>query len=419
MKILTILARGIEGCGVTVNSIKFTEYVNKQHGYEAACIANSDIKWGRGNVHKGDIKQLSFTKQFNELKDIVDQYDKLIFMCTPLKKSPEKVKQSFVDILDYAKRKGKFCVYCQFDHKIRSLRTNMYSEEKWFGIWQKFDIILNHSHTNDFVVKYLQKNNILHGRLVCRGDDGIVNLFAIDFDELKKKFWKTFEDKTKKTIKFIGRDSAWKGPWAFRDFHYKFLMKDGWTSTAEGISLSIGTLNDIFKQIKPNKITRDDVNIDYVKATKQNIIDIDNGNILLEAGKPLYIMPPYNHDAAMERLSKCQFGIELLLLDDNFSKDVIENAMFEIVAVGCIPIFRKKWADNFTIDGKPLSSWKFSENGIVLLDEDNIDVTVALLNKLSMDKHAYDTARTAAYNFMKKYFDVVPVYSKLIDIITC
>jgi hypothetical protein len=28
MKILTVLARGVEGCGVTVNSIKFTEFVN-------------------------------------------------------------------------------------------------------------------------------------------------------------------------------------------------------------------------------------------------------------------------------------------------------------------------------------------------------------------------------------------------------
>lgn len=68
MKVLTVLARGVEGCGVTVNSIKFTEFVNKQKGHEAACVANTDIKWGRGNVHKGDIKMLSFTKQYDELK---------------------------------------------------------------------------------------------------------------------------------------------------------------------------------------------------------------------------------------------------------------------------------------------------------------------------------------------------------------
>jgi hypothetical protein len=119
------------------------------------------------------------------VKAMIDAHDKIIFMCTPLKKSSYEIKKSFVDILDYAKSKGKFCAYCQFDHKIRSLRNNMYSEPEWFGIWKKFDVVFNHSHTNDFVVKYLEKNNIPHNSIICRGDDGIVNLFAIDFDELR------------------------------------------------------------------------------------------------------------------------------------------------------------------------------------------------------------------------------------------
>ncbi len=416
MKILTVLARGVEGCGVTVNSIKFTEFVNKQKGYKAACVANTDIKWGRGNVHKGDIKLLSFTKQFDELKALVDEYDKIIFMCTPLKKSSAQIKKSFVDILDYAKSKKKTCAYCQFDHKIRSLRTNMYSDPEWYGIWKKFDVVFTHSHTNDFVVKYLEKNKIPHNRIVCRGDDGIVNLFAIDFEELKNKFWKKFEDKEPKTIKFIGRDSAWKGPWAFRDLHYNWLMKDGWIASAEGIGLSIGTLNDIFKQIKPSKIVRDDVNIDYIKASKKNVADIDAGNIKLEAGNPVYFMPPYNHDTAMERLSKCQFGIELLMLDDNFSKDVIENAMFEIAAVGCIPVFRKRWADNFKlVKNRTLGSYQFAETGMIFLDEENPKAAVELMNMLAKDKKKYDEARETAYNFMKTFFDVKPVYTKLLQ----
>ena len=52
-------------------------------------------------------------------------------------------------------------------------------------------------------------------------------------------------------------------------------MKDGYISTAEGIELSIGTLSDIFKQIKPSKIVRDDVNTKYIKATKANVAEID------------------------------------------------------------------------------------------------------------------------------------------------
>jgi hypothetical protein len=192
-------------------------------------------------------------------------------------------------------------------------------------------------------------------------------------------------------------------------------MDKGWISTAEGIGLSIGTLNDIFKQIKPSKIVRDDVNIDYIKASKKNIEDIDAGNIAFEVGKPVYFMPPYNHDAAMERLSRCQFGIELLLLDDNFSKDVIENAMFEIAAVGCIPIFRKHWAEKFDILGKhPFYNLQFNDTGIILLDEENPKPAVELMEHLSTRKDSYDCARENAYRFMKDYFDVKPVYSKLL-----
>ncbi|MCQ2737041.1 MAG: hypothetical protein MJ224_00295 [archaeon] len=54
------------------------------------------------------------------------------------------------------------------------------------------------------------------------------------------------------------------------------------------------------------------------------------------------MMPPYNNKEALERLSQCQFGIELLLLKDEILGDVFEYAMLEMIAVGVIPIFRKK-----------------------------------------------------------------------------
>ena len=417
-KILTILPRGIEGCGVTLNSIKFTEYVNSLSGHEAACLANTDIKWGREKAHEGSIVQLSFTEQLDDVKTMIDKYDKIIVMCMPVKKSSEAIKESFVEVLKYIKSKNKFCAYCQFDHRIRSLMRNMYFEEKYFGIWKKyFDVIFNHSHTNDFVEKYIKKFNIEYNKLICRGDYGIVNLFAIDFEDLRNRFYKPFEQKTPKTIKFIGRDIGWKGPYLFRDIHYKHLMDKGWLSTAEGIGLTIGTLTEIYKELTPVKIARDDVSVDYAKALKRNKEAIDNGTAVLKAGKPIYFMPPYIHDRAMERLSKCQFGIEMLLLDDNFCKDVIENAMFEIVAVGCIPIFRKHWADNFEILGKKLSVNSQESIGTVFLDEDDPEPAVELLERLATDKEMYDTWRENAYAFYSKHFDVRSVYAKLLEVI--
>jgi len=103
------------------------------------------------------------------------------------------------------------------------------------------------------------------------------------------------------------------------------------------------------------------------------------------------------------------------MLDDNFSKDVIENAMFEIAAVGCIPVFRKRWADNFKlVKNRTLGSYQFAETGMIFLDEENPKAAVELMNMLAKDKKKYDEARETAYNFMKTFFDVKPVYTKLL-----
>ena len=129
-------------------------------------------------------------------------------------------------------------------------------------------------------------------------------------------------------------------------------------------------------------------------------------------------MPPYNHDKAMERMSRCQFGIELLMITDSFLLDTIENAMFEIVGVGNVPVFRKKWAEAFTLDCKSIAEHGFEKTGTVVLDEEQPEEAVVLMNKLSDDKEAYDKARNAAFTFYSKYFDVKPAYDKMLDVLT-
>ena len=416
-KILTVLARGLEGAGVEKNSIEFTNWVNSKYSYkyQAAMVANSDIKWGRGNAHKHNSIILSFTKQMDELKTLVDEYDILLFMCTPLKKSSDEIKDSFVEILDYANSKGKTTCYFQFDHKIRSLSTNMYSDPKYFNIFEKFDIVFNHSHNNDFAIKYIQKNGIKCKKMICRGDYNIDNLFAIDFDKTKA-VWKDYDAKLPRSIKFIGRSSGWKGPWKFRDLHFNHFMKDGYISSAEGIELSIGTLVELYKTTKSPKIARDDVTLDYISATKANVANINAGNITFERNKPIYFMPPYDHDVAMERLSTNMSGIELLMMSDEFMTDTIENAMFEIVATGCIPIFRKRWAECFTLNGKPLTAYG-DRAGTIFLDEEHPEEALKKMNNIADDKELYDAMRNRAYKFYKSFFDVTPVYERLIDVI--
>ena len=413
-KYLVVLGRGIEGCGVTKIAIEFTNYVNSLgNGYEAKILANNDKKWGRENCHKHQAMQFSFANELDKVKEEVSKCNVVFAMSVPAKKFDDASKDGFCAMLEYAHSISKHVVLAQWDHKIQSISRNMYADEKYFKLFENVDLMLNHSYTNDFAIKFIKKNGIHLKKLVCRGD-GINNLFGIDFEALKKPFWKPIEQKDSKTIKFIGRSAGWKGPWKFRDLHASHFKSHGYISTIEGIELSIGVLPELYKEVKPNRIPRDDVKLVLFKP---DTIDFNNGKYVFEKDMPAYILPPYNHDEAMERLSRCQFAIELIMMDDNLSKDIIENAMMEMVAVGCVPVFRKRWGEMFTVNGKPLAKYGFDKTGTVFLDEDHPETTLALMDSLANDKEAYEKARNAAYSFYKETFDNEPIYSKVLNVI--
>lgn len=412
-KYLVVLGRGLEGCGVTKIAIEFTNYVNTLgNGFEAKILANNDKKWGRENCHSHSAVQYSFANNLSAIKAEIMKYDVIFAMSVPAKKFEDASKDNFCNAIEYAHRVGKKVVLAQWDHKIQSISRNMYADEKYWKLFENVDLMLNHSYTNDFALKFIKKNGIQLKKLICRGD-GINNLFGIDFEALKP-FWKTFEQKDAKTIKFIGRSAGWKGPWKFRDLHDAYFRKNGYISTIEGIELSIGVLPELYKETKPSRIPRDDVKL---ALTKNDAIAIANGTYLYERNMPTYILPPYNHDEAMERLSKCQFAIELIMMDDNLSKDIVENAMMEMVAVGCIPIFRKRWGEVFTIDGKPLAEYGIEKTGTVFLDEEHPEEAIQLMEKLVSSKEEYEKCRNAAYNFYKGCFDNSVIYSKVLSII--
>ena len=410
--ILICLARGIEGCGCSKIAIEFNNYINSLDGYKSLVIANNDKKWGRENCHKHSIVQYSFANQLDELKAVVDSYDAMVVMSVPAKKYDDSSKDGFMALLEHAKSCGKKLVYMQFDHSIHSITRNFYADEKYQSFFSYFDLVCNHSYTNDFAIRFVQKRGIHLKKLVCR-DEHINNLFGIDFDAMKH-FWKPYNKKAMKTIKFIGRSAPWKGPYVFRDIHWSTLKQRGYISTLEGVELSIRAISDIFKELKPKRIVRDDVNLVVSKA---DVNDFNAGRYKFERNAPAYFLPPYDHDAAMERLSKNQFGIELVMLNDNLAKDVIENAMLEIVAAGTIPVFRKRWAELFTIDGKPLIDYGFEECGTVFMDESNPEQAAELMDKLAGDGEMYEKYRSIAYNFYRKYFDNSVIYKKVLEII--
>lgn len=410
-KYLIVLGRGREGAGCTRLAIEHCNYLNS-HGSYAKILAGADKKWGRENAHVGEFTNYSFATQLDDAVAMLDGFTHILLMSVPAKNYDKACQDNFVKFLEAAHDAGKKIVYLQFDHKIHSINRNMYALPEYYTIFKLFDLILTYSPNGDFV-RFCDKHDIKINKLLTSQDDGINCLNGTDFNALKP-FWKPFSQKESKTIKFIGRSAAWKGPYLFRDMHEKQFKSHGYISTCEGIELSLGSLQFLFKELKPNRLLRDDTVLVHKKNEVQAVA---NGTFKFERNHCIYMMPPYVRNEALERLSKCQFGIELLCLADNMLGDIIEMAMLEIVGVGCIPVFRKKWCQAFKVDGKPLADYAFNETGTIVLDEDHPEDAVKIMDALSSNEAAYEKARSIAYDFYSKHFDSVVVYDALYKMI--
>lgn len=99
------------------------------------------------------------------------------------------------------------------------------------------------------------------------------------------------------------------------------------------------------------------------------------------------------------------------------AKNVMEVAMFEMVATGCIPVFRKRWCEMFLIGGKSIYDYGFEQNGTIMMDEEHPEESVALMNMLSDDKDMYDKYRNVAFSFYSTHFNAKTVYDKMLDVI--
>lgn len=410
-KYLIVLGRGREGAGCTRLAIEHCNYLNSHDSY-AKILAGADKRWGREDAHVGEFTNYSFAKQLDDALSMANEFTHILLMSVPAKNYDKECQDNFMKFIEAMHNQGKKIVYLQFDHKIHSINRNMYALPEYYSIFKFFDLILTYSPNGDFV-KFCNKHNIEIKKLLTSQDDGIDCLNGTDFASLKA-FWKPFSQKESKTIKFIGRSAAWKGPYMFRDVHEKVFKSHGYISTCEGIELSLGSLQFLFKELKPNRLLRDDT---VLLHKKNEIQAVKDGTFNFERNHCIYMMPPYVRNEALERLSRCQFGIELLCLADNMLGDIIEMAMLEIIGVGCIPIFRKKWCQAFKVGGKPLADYAFNESGTIVLDEENPEDAVRIMDALAKNSVAYEKTRAIAYDFYSKHFSSDVVYDKLYKMI--
>ena len=411
MNYLLVLGRGIEGAGNTRNAIDYSLWLNS-NGHSAKVLAYCDKSWVRSNLHEGSKSfiKLKLSADMDQIFKEIDWADRILVLSVPAVKSEDLVKENFMKTVEYANSKGVFQAYFQLDHNLQSIYRNFYTNEKYYKFFSLFDIVFTHSLNNDFCAKFIKKNKIEINKIVARSET-LHNVFGIDFDLMREKYWQPYEAKEKKSLRFIGRAAIWKGPWVLKDIHTKYLRADGYITYLEGIECAVHSIKYILKSKKPRVIDENNI-LTFTHKLKNN--PIDNGTYEFKRNMPVYLLPPYDNNQCMKRLAKTEYGIELLLLKDYFLENVIENAMLEIVAVGAIPVFRKHWAEKFKVGGKTIAEWGENETGTILMDENDPEPAIKKMNAIAADKVRYDEMRENAFAFYKRFFDINVIIKLLI-----
>ena len=414
MRFLEVYAQGFFGRGASRNGLDLAEYICSTKD-EVKQVANIDYCKSKSNVGSFKLPQnfeeFSFSKDVTKLESAVDLADTIIFITVPTKN--EENLDAVYHVADYAKKMGKQTVYFQFHHTASGLRSAFYTLPRYAAFMSKIDLVVTYSLFGG-LHELAQRYDLKINRCLTR-KNGLVNLFGLDFDSLRERYWQPSYAKLYRSLKFLGTSLKMKGYTIVRDLHWNYLKDNGYITTIEGIETAVYTLEDLFKEIKPKKIERDDVRA--INHDKEALKLFKEGKLKFERNMPAYILPPFSNDDGLYRMAHSQFGTEMInMTDPEYEQDTFENVMLETIAVGAIPVFRKSWAENFKLRfGKEsLINYSPEEIGTILIDEKSPEEGIALMNRLSDDLKAYDEFRENAYRFYSEHFSSKAIYPTLI-----
>ena len=375
MKISIVLGRGIEGCGVTKNSVEWETWL-EANGHTVAVYASKDKKWSRDSAH--NIKNLAHVRfdnyDFDEVYEGCKSSDIIIFSSLPSTNHSQKCVNNFSKLFDLPVKKVSF----QHDHNKSSLRRN--NQKLLMDSIEKVDMIFAHSATSDFadMVKTPNLFDMREREIHLRQP-------AINFAE-HKKYRKPVDQQDSKHHKWVGRTARWKGYDLMFRWHNECLKGLGHLSTLEGIEKS-----PVFIEFKRDFKFNDC--LDY------NPDSVDLSDMY---GKNATVFPQYVNADMLERMSRCGFGYQLSILDKKFLASSLEFTHLEIVAVGAIPVFRKEYGDIciHRYYDKPLTEL---DSGTIWLSDDNMEECRGLVQELSVNEDLRDEYRKKAVECYSYY----------------
>lgn len=402
-KILILMGRGIEGCGITRSVSEFKKF----YGDDVQVWATSDFDW----IREGD-EQYGFNKflgadwvQCQAVVELADKADHVITYSLPSKdKHPKECQDNFLKMLKTIKT-HKTMIHC--DHSNHAMHNNANLTE----IMQAVDLMMAHSLEGE-VGKWKIKNGITTP-LTTMG-------VGFNYDLARTKWWKPIELQDSYRVRWIGRTALWKGPNLMIDFHQEMLRPHGYITVLEGMEASIQSPLILFKDGYDKQVPKD---------VTQRFRGPKAGRIFTYGeevpGNGAYLYPPYTNADAMERLSLGAFGADLYKLAPEKYGNNIENCHAEPVATGTVPIFHKHFGDHVIhrVTGDPASHSK--DSGTVWLDgwidvgkEDNrkgYEEARDLLLSLSADPVKRNEWREMSFEFWKAHSDTSVVVTDIID----
>jgi hypothetical protein len=383
MKVAIIMGRGIEGCGVTKFTVEQTKWLAK-NGHDHVVFSSKDKSWTRKNAHDvSNVVQLKFAKpeETNKMIEGCNKADVVIINSLPSVGHTDACIAQFKRALEEI---TKPIVLIQHDHSSLSIKRNAAIEEAV----KKAKILFGHSSTNDFAkyVSTITEGGGLAGFFDEDNSKTILNFQpGMDFDSVRAKYWKDIDETDPIMNKWIGRTTSWKGYVQMFKFHNEFLRPNGYITTFEGIEKSPAYLG--FREL----------------SEFHGMIDKDISTIPLEKDQPAYVFGPFINDQMLERMSRVGFGYQLSVLDERFIQRSIEYTHCEVACTGVVPVFRKGYGERCTHRkfGDKLIDCK--NTGTIWLDDNDMQPSFDLLNKLASDNVMRNEYREMAFEFYKQH----------------
>lgn len=388
MKIALVLAKGVEGCGLTRHTIEFYNWLIKE-GHDATIYAAIEKRWPR---HKTtDIIATEFKrKDIPKIAAQLEEHDVVYYTSYPHKSVGDEFNEDFIQHCIYGLKNPIKVGNC-LDHNTANLAKNY----KYWEIMTNMDAMFNYSARSNFANKL--REHAPNTPLIE------MNLNPYDYDAWNNVVIPTEEQERRVT--YFGRFAGFKDP--FRMFDIMNLLKDqNFVTEARGVERSMGALPMFLEEDR--KTARSDV---FEVNEKKNPVTYPQHN------DKLYIYGPYNLAEGMAELGKSMFGAEFFNLPERLYGSMIEYAMCEVIAAGTIPLFDKHWGEHVIhrTEGVPFIEL---EDFAIFVDRDNVEASIPQMLELANDHKRRDKFRKNSLRLAKLHNAPEVVNTDLFEVIS-